>query len=107
MCDADDLSTFLEHDRDLHSLLYGASRRSQFAKRIMDLCDSLRRVYHLPESVEATHTQLASESHEAILMACELGDSEEVDREIREHTDDAARRILPALRHKDDDDGDS
>jgi DNA-binding GntR family transcriptional regulator len=96
--ESDDLTTFLEHDRAFHVLLYEASMRSQLAKRIMDLWDSLRRVYRLPESIEGTHMGLALASHEAILQACESGDASAVERAVRQHTEDAALRIVPALR---------
>ena len=99
--DSDDLTTFLEHDRAFHALLSEASMRPQLANRIMGLWDSLRRVYALPESIEVTHMELTLASHEAILLGCESGDPAAVERAVRMHTEEAAGRIVPALRHRD------
>ena len=99
-CAVDDLSAFLKYDREFHSILYSASSRPQLATRIMGLWDSLRRVYDLAESVESANMQATMSSHEAILHACESGDANAVEAAVREHTEEAAQRIVPVLRQR-------
>lgn len=87
---------FAEADRLFHRALYAMSGRPRLEKRIVDLWDNSARsvplVYRswLP-------SRWALESHRIILSAVLARNPEAAERFTREHTDQAAERILKAL----------
>jgi DNA-binding GntR family transcriptional regulator len=77
--------------------MYRQSHREQLVKKILDLWDSGRRILALPYKTRAP-MEAALDSHAAILAACEARDAVTAERVTREHTEQAAARILTALR---------
>jgi DNA-binding GntR family transcriptional regulator len=94
--DAGQLDRFIREDRQFHELMYRQSCRDQLVKKILDLWDSGRRILALTYKTRAP-MEAALASHAAILAACEARDAVSAERVTREHTEQAAARILAAL----------
>jgi DNA-binding GntR family transcriptional regulator len=93
----DDFDTFSQWDREFHRRHFTASGRPSLVKKILDLWDFGRRIYAL---VPRTREQMepAYEAHRAILGALDNRDARAAERHTRIHTEEAAERILAALR---------
>lgn len=93
----DDFEDFSHWDREFHRRNYSASGRPSLVKKILDLWDNGRRIYAMaPHSQDSM--RLAFEAHRAILEALDRRDALAVERLTRDHTDEAAKRILATLR---------
>jgi DNA-binding GntR family transcriptional regulator len=104
-CSERDLRSFVASDRAFHAHLYSLSGSPKLAQRIMDLWDSLRRVYFLSESTEQSHIEASMAAHEAIQEACESRDPHRISDACRSHTEEASARIVAALRASGSHDG--
>ena len=94
---ADDFDAFSQYDREFHRRQYAASGRPGLVKRILDLWDVGRRIYAIaPRTRESMEP--AYEAHRAILEALDRRDADDAERRTRIHTEEAAERILQALR---------
>jgi DNA-binding GntR family transcriptional regulator len=94
---SDDFDAFSQFDREFHRRQYAASGRPGLVKRILDLWDVGRRIYAIaPRTRESMEP--AYESHRAILEALDAHDADAAERRTRIHTEEAAERILSALR---------
>jgi len=93
----DDFDTFSQWDREFHRRHFTASGRPSLVKKILDLWDFGRRIYAL---VPRTREQMepAYEAHRAILVALDNRDARAAERHTRIHTEEAAERILTAVR---------
>jgi DNA-binding GntR family transcriptional regulator len=93
---AGDSDAFVVHDRHFHRLLYEASGRPSLVKRILDLWDNSRRA--LPLVYRSWLPAAAAvESHRIILASVLARNPEATERFTREHTEQAAVRILESL----------
>jgi DNA-binding GntR family transcriptional regulator len=87
---------FVRHDRTFHRTLYEASARPRLVKRILDLWDNSRRA--MPIGYRSWYSETAAlESHRIILAAAQARNPAAAERLVREHTDEAALRILQAF----------
>jgi DNA-binding GntR family transcriptional regulator len=93
----DDFVTFSQWDREFHRRHFSASGRPSLVKKILDLWDYGRRIYaiapHTRESMEPAYA-----AHRAILEALDSRNARAAERHTRTHTEEAAERILAALR---------
>jgi DNA-binding GntR family transcriptional regulator len=93
----DDFDAFSKYDREFHRRQFAASGRPGLVKRILDLWDVGRRIYSItPRTRESMEP--AYEAHRAILEALDRRDADAAERRTRIHTEEAAERILGALR---------
>ena len=93
----DDFDTFSQGDKEFHRRQYAASGRPGLVKRILDLWDVGRRIYAVtPRTVGSIEP--AWEAHRAILEALDARDANAAEQLTRIHTEEAAKRILTALR---------
>jgi DNA-binding GntR family transcriptional regulator len=93
----DDLPAFMSWDREFHRRQFGASGRPQLVSRIQDLWDAGRLI--LPLTARTEHPmEAAIKSHRAVLEACERRDPKLAEHLTRVHTEEAAERILRAMR---------
>lgn len=93
----DDFIAFSSADREFHRINYAASGRPGLVKKILDLWDYGRRIFALaPQTRESMEP--AYRAHGMILDALDRRDAEAAERLTRIHTDEAAGRILAALR---------
>jgi GntR family transcriptional regulator, rspAB operon transcriptional repressor len=93
----DDFDAFSQYDREFHRRQYAASGRPGLVKRILDLWDVGRRIYAIaPRTGEFMDP--AYEAHRAILEALDRRDADAAELRTRIHTEEAAERILMALR---------
>lgn len=93
----DDFDAFSQYDREFHRRQYAAAGRPGLVKRILDLWDVGRRIYAIaPRTRESMEP--AYEAHRAILEALDCHDADAAERRTRIHTEEAAERILTALR---------
>jgi DNA-binding GntR family transcriptional regulator len=91
-----DSEAFAVHDRLFHRLLYEASGRPGLVKRILDLWDNSWR--SVPLGYRSWLPAAAAvESHRILLAAVVARNQEAAERFTREHTDQAASRILQAM----------
>ncbi len=97
--DRRDLQAFMRWDREFHRRQYHASGRPGLVKKILDLWDAGRRIYAM---TTRTHhpMEAAIASHRTILEACDKRDPKAAERLTRLHTEQAAERILSALREQ-------
>jgi DNA-binding GntR family transcriptional regulator len=92
-----DFDTFSQGDKEFHRRQYAASGRPGLVKRILDLWDVGRRIYAVtPRTVGSIEP--AWEAHRAILEALDARDANAAEQLTRIHTEEAAKRILAALR---------
>ena len=92
-----DFDTFSQYDKEFHRRQYAASGRPGLVKKILDLRDVGRRIYAItPRTAELMEP--AYEAHRAILEALDRRDAEAAEQRTRIHTEEAAGRILAALR---------
>jgi DNA-binding GntR family transcriptional regulator len=92
-----DFDTFSQYDKEFHRRQYAASGRPGLVKKILDLWDVGRRIYAItPRTAESMEP--AYEAHRAILEALDRRDAEAAEQRTRIHTEEAAGRILAALR---------
>jgi DNA-binding GntR family transcriptional regulator len=87
---------FAEADRLFHRALYSISGRPRLVKRIIDLWDNSARSVPLVYR-SWVPSRSALESHRIILSAVLARNPEAAERFTREHTDQAAGRILEAI----------
>lgn len=92
-----DREALVGHDQEFHRALYEAGGRPERARRIVELWESTRRaiplVYRAWEPLD-----LAIAAHRPILEAIEARDSRAAMQRSRAHSEQAATRILRAMR---------
>jgi DNA-binding GntR family transcriptional regulator len=92
-----DREALVGHDQEFHRALYEAGGRPERARRIVELWESTRRaiplVYRAWEPLE-----LAIAAHRPILDAIEARDARAAMQRSRTHSEQAATRILRAMR---------
>lgn len=95
----DDYAAFSRWDREFHRRQFAASGRPGLVKKILEHWDAGRRIFavtpHTQNPMEA-----AFEAHRAILEAVDSRDARAAQRLTRIHTEQAAERILSALREQ-------
>jgi DNA-binding GntR family transcriptional regulator len=93
----DDREALVGHDQDFHRALYEAGGRPDRTRRIVELWQSTRRaiplVYRAWEPLD-----LAIAAHRPILEAIEARDPRAAQQRSRAHSEQAATRILRAMR---------
>lgn len=98
--DAGDPAEFIHWDLTFHRELYSVSGRPVLTRHIFSLINSSVRYSRanlpLPGSMDA-----ALAAHRTILDACERGDAGLAAEVTRQHTDQAARRVIRSLQRSD------
>lgn len=95
----DDLATFSRWDREFHRRQFAASGRPALVKKILDYWDAGRRIFAVTPRTQ-NPIEAAFEAHRAILAAVDDRDARAAQRLTRIHTEQAAERILAALKEK-------
>ena len=98
-----DFDTFSQYDKEFHRRQYAASGRPGLVKRILDLWDVGRRFYAVTPRTGGS-IEPAWKAHRAILEALDARDASAAEQLTRIHTEEAAGRILAALRERHDGD---
>ena len=94
---AGDRDALMAHDEDFHRALYETGGRPERARRIVDLWESTRRA--IPLGYRAWEPlDLAIAAHRPILEAIEARDARSAMQRSRAHSEQAATRILRAMR---------
>jgi DNA-binding GntR family transcriptional regulator len=93
---AGDTEAFMLHDREFHRTLYEAAGRPRLVQRIQGLWNNSRRSLPLVYRSWLPATA-ALESHRIILAAVLARNPDAAQRFTREHTEQAARRIVDSL----------
>lgn len=95
-----DPQAFVTHDRMFHRTLYEAAGRPRLVTRILGLWDNSRRA--MPIGYRAWFSDPAAvESHRIILAAVLARNPTAAEHFVREHTDQAAARIIDSLKLQD------
>jgi DNA-binding GntR family transcriptional regulator len=94
-----DFAAFSQWDREFHRRQFAASGRPGLVKKILEHWDAGRRIFAITPRTQHS-MRAAFEAHRAILEAVDARDPRAAERLTRIHTEQAAERILAALREQ-------
>lgn len=92
-----DFATFSRSDREFHRRQFAASARPGLVKKILEYWDAGRRIYAMTPRT-TNQMDAAFKAHGLIMAAVDERDARAAERLTRLHTEQAAERILGAIR---------